>query len=150
MKTWAILNESLKRYWNDLTSSWVEAADAAVLYVEPEAAHEEARRLLKADGSMQLKIVEILPDSLKRVDRSQVVEESIHEFAAWAFGALKGLAFKCQNMVIAGHAIAISTQLLDMIPYVATVVVLVIMSLKMKRENQSPAALGNAYFREER
>jgi hypothetical protein len=84
MKTWAILNESLKRYWNDLTSSWVEAADAAVLYVEPEAAHEEARRLLKADGSMQLKIVEILPDSLKRVDRSQVVEESIHEFAAEA------------------------------------------------------------------
>lgn len=71
-------------------------------------------------------------------------------FAAWAFGALKGLAFKCQNMVIAGHAIAISTQLLDMIPYVATVIVLVIMSLKMKRENQSPAALGNAYFREER
>ena len=71
-------------------------------------------------------------------------------FAAWAFGALKGLAFKCQNMVIAGHVIAISTQLLDMIPYVATVIVLVIMSLKMKRENQSPAALGNAYFREER
>src|SRR5574344_499748 len=71
-------------------------------------------------------------------------------FAAWAFGALKGLAFKCQNMVIGGHAIAISTQLLDMIPYVATVVVLVIMSLKMKRENQSPASLGNPYFREER
>src|SRR5574344_42317 len=71
-------------------------------------------------------------------------------FAAWAFGALKGLAFKCQNMIIAGHAIAISTQLLDMIPYIATVIVLVIMSLKMKRENQSPAALGNPYFREER
>lgn len=70
--------------------------------------------------------------------------------AAWAFGALKGLAFKCQNMNIAGHSVALSTQLLDMIPYIATVVVLVIMSLKMRRENQSPAALGNSYFREER
>jgi general nucleoside transport system permease protein len=69
---------------------------------------------------------------------------------SWAFGALKGLTFKCQNMVIAGHAVTVSGQLLDMVPYIATVIVLVCMSLRMRRENQSPASLGNSYFREER
>jgi general nucleoside transport system permease protein len=71
-------------------------------------------------------------------------------FAAWAFGALKGLSFKCQNLLVAGHAVIIPPRLLDMIPYVATIIVLVIMSFRMRRENQSPASLGNAYFREER
>ena len=84
MRTWAIFNESFKRYWNDLTDSWVETADAAVLYVEPDAAHEEARRLLKSDGSMQLKIVEVLPAELRRVNRSQVEEDSAHEFSVEA------------------------------------------------------------------
>lgn len=64
-------------------------------------------------------------------------------FAALAFGALKGLSFKFQ-------AFAIPSQLLDMIPYIATIVVLVVMGLHFKKENQGPAALGKAYFREER
>ena len=71
-------------------------------------------------------------------------------FASWAFGALKGLTFKCQNMIIAGHAIAISAQLLDMIPYLATIIVLVVMGLNFKKENQAPAALGASFFREDR
>ncbi len=70
--------------------------------------------------------------------------------ASYAFGALKGLAFKCQNIALFGHKIVISTQLLDMIPYVATIIVLVAMTMRKKRENQSPESLGNAYFREER
>ncbi len=71
-------------------------------------------------------------------------------FCAWAFGALKGLTFKCQNMVIGSHTIVISGQLLDMIPYIATIVVLVFMGLRFKKENQGPAALGVNYFREAR
>ena len=37
-----------------------------------------------------------------------------------------------------------------MAPYVVTIVVLVITSMRNKRENQPPAALGLSYFREER
>ena len=35
-------------------------------------------------------------------------------------------------------------------PYVVTVIVLISISIRQKRENQPPASLGNAYFREER
>lgn len=38
----------------------------------------------------------------------------------------------------------------DMIPYVVTVVVLIINSMRKKRENQPPEALGLSYFREDR
>ena len=41
-------------------------------------------------------------------------------------------------------------ELYKMIPYVVTLVVLVITSMRSKRENQPPASLGLAYFREER
>ena len=41
-------------------------------------------------------------------------------------------------------------QLYKILPYVVTVVVLVVVSVRQKKENQPPAALGNAYFREER
>lgn len=42
------------------------------------------------------------------------------------------------------------TDLIQMSPYVVTIVVLIITSLKKKRENQPPASLGMAYFREDR
>ena len=41
-------------------------------------------------------------------------------------------------------------ELYKMIPYVVTIIVLVISSMRNKRENQPPASLGLAYFREER
>ena len=41
-------------------------------------------------------------------------------------------------------------ELYKMIPYIVTIVVLVISSMRDKRENQPPASLGLAYFREER
>ena len=41
-------------------------------------------------------------------------------------------------------------ELYKMIPYVVTLVVLIIVSLRNKRENQPPASLGLSYFREER
>lgn len=62
--------------------------------------------------------------------------------AAWAFGALRGVGFKFQGFM--------NAQLLDMLPYVATIVILVLISLRKKREHQPPEALGNPYFREER
>ena len=37
-----------------------------------------------------------------------------------------------------------------MIPYVVTLIVLVITSMRNKKENQPPASLGLSYFREER
>jgi len=44
-----------------------------------------------------------------------------------------------------------STQeLFKMTPYIVTILVLIIISLRKRRENQGPAALGATYFREER
>lgn len=40
--------------------------------------------------------------------------------------------------------------LFELIPYVVTLIVLIIVSLRKKRENQPPQSLGLAYFREER
>jgi len=41
-------------------------------------------------------------------------------------------------------------ELYKMLPYVVTLIVLIITSMRNKRENQPPAALGLSYFREER
>lgn len=38
----------------------------------------------------------------------------------------------------------------DIVPYAATVLVLIAVSVRQRRESQPPASLGNAYFREER
>ena len=43
-----------------------------------------------------------------------------------------------------------ATPLLQMLPYLVTIIVLVIVSIKNKKENQPPASLGLSYFREER
>ena len=40
--------------------------------------------------------------------------------------------------------------IMQMLPYIVTIVVLVIVSVRKKRENQPPASLGLSYFREER
>ena len=47
--------------------------------------------------------------------------------------------------------ITISTKILfDVLPYAVTILVLIITSIRNKKENQPPAALGLAYFREDR
>jgi len=73
-------------------------------------------------------------------------------FAAYLFGALRGVGFKFQNidMSIAGNRIIFHSQLLDMIPYLATIIVLLIITRRRKKEYQAPGALGLPYFREER
>lgn len=42
------------------------------------------------------------------------------------------------------------TDLVQMVPYLVTILVLILVSLKKKREDSGPAALGLSYFREER
>lgn len=73
-------------------------------------------------------------------------------FGAYLFGALRGVGFKMQNvdLNLFGKSFIMSSQLLDMLPYIATIVVLVLISLRKKKEHQPPKSLGNAYFREER
>lgn len=44
----------------------------------------------------------------------------------------------------------IPSQISQILPYIVAVIVLVAISMRRKRENQAPQALGNAYFREER
>ena len=44
----------------------------------------------------------------------------------------------------------IPTQIYQIVPYIVTVLVLIFVSVRQRREDQPPAALGLAYFREER
>lgn len=46
--------------------------------------------------------------------------------------------------------ININTNIAQMFPYIVTIIVLIVVSLKKKKENQNPASLGIPYFREER
>ncbi len=62
---------------------------------------------------------------------------------SFIFAALYVLAY-CIN----GNSV--QKELLKLIPYVMTVVVLVITSIKGSKNNQAPASLGLSYFREER
>ena len=41
-------------------------------------------------------------------------------------------------------------ELYKMLPYIVTIIVLILSSVRKKKENQPPASLGLAYFREER
>ena len=58
-------------------------------------------------------------------------------FVYWAYLYIPGLSRK-------------SLELFKMLPYVITLLVLIFVSLRKKRENQPPASLGLSYFREER
>lgn len=70
---------------------------------------------------------------------------------AYLFGAVRGLTFKLQGgVVLFGYTINLSAQLLDMAPYIVTVLVLLFITMRNKREYQAPASLGNPYFRENR
>lgn len=66
-------------------------------------------------------------------------------FGAFLFGGLSILGFRLQSM-----GIHISQYWVDMLPYAATIILIILSSRKNKKENQPPADLGNAYFREER
>jgi simple sugar transport system permease protein len=46
--------------------------------------------------------------------------------------------------------ISVSQYLVDMIPYIATILIVIISTHKNRKEDLPPADLGNPYFREER
>lgn len=64
---------------------------------------------------------------------------------AFLFGGLSILGFRLQSM-----GIHISQYWVDMLPYAATIVIIILSARKNRRENQPPADLSNPYFREER
>ena len=63
---------------------------------------------------------------------------------------LFGLCFWAYQFVPNIIGVKLSTDLSQMLPYIVTIVVLVIVSLRRKKENQAPASLGLSYFREDR
>ena len=65
-------------------------------------------------------------------------------WGAYLFGILYWAYFYIPNLTRA------SQELFKMIPYVVTIIVLLFVSLRKKKENQAPAHLGLSYFREER
>jgi simple sugar transport system permease protein len=64
---------------------------------------------------------------------------------ALVFGALSILGYRLQAM-----GISVSQYLVDMIPYIATILIVIISTHKNRKEDLPPADLGNPYFREER
>ena len=65
-------------------------------------------------------------------------------WGSYLFGLLSWLYFYIPGLTRR------SMELFKMLPYLVTVIVLVVVSLRRSRENQPPAALGLPYFREER
>jgi len=66
-------------------------------------------------------------------------------FGAYLFGGLDIIGFRIQNL-----GINISQYFIDMLPYLVTITVLVVVSMRKSKEKAPPKALGNPYFREER
>ncbi|MGI6257083.1 MAG: ABC transporter permease [Anaerovoracaceae bacterium] len=64
---------------------------------------------------------------------------------ALLFGALSILGYRLQAV-----GIHVSQHLVDMIPYVATVIIVIISTRKNRKEDLPPADLSNPYFREDR
>lgn len=76
-------------------------------------------------------------------------------FATWnPYKALAGSYFfgmlSLAGLYLQKFNIKISLFLIDMLPYIVTIVVLIFISLKNVKENAPPKALGEPYFREER
>ena len=64
-----------------------------------------------------------------------------------------GFLFSCSSFItiIPGVTVTMAMKpVLKMLPYVVTVLVLIISSIRNKRENQPPSSLGLSYFREDR
>ena len=69
---------------------------------------------------------------------------SIGIIGAVLFGACYIVAYVLPNIT------PVQREIIKMLPYVVTIVVLVLTSVRKKREHQPPASLGLSYFREER
>ncbi|HUM83523.1 MAG TPA: ABC transporter permease [Lachnospiraceae bacterium] len=65
-------------------------------------------------------------------------------WGAYLFGLLSWMYFYVPGLTRS------SQEIFKMLPYLVTIAVLIVVSLRNKKENQPPASLGLAYFREER
>ena len=70
-------------------------------------------------------------------------------WGAYLFGVLYWL-YQFLPSLLGFTVASYVTDLIQMVPYLVTIVVLIVTSLRKKKENQPPANLGLAYFREER
>ena len=70
----------------------------------------------------------------------------VPQVRAWLIGALH----LDQDALQILNLTRSSQELFKMLPYLATILVLILVSMRKKRENQPPASLGLPYFREER
>lgn len=64
---------------------------------------------------------------------------------AYLFGGLDIIGFRIQ-----GTGFPVSQYFIDMLPYLVTIIVLVVVSFRKSKENSPPKGLGVPYFREER
>jgi len=76
-------------------------------------------------------------------------------FAAWSpyrvlYGSLAFGALSVLRLYIPGTVISIPPSIFSMLPFLVTIVVLVITSIRLKREKMQPRGCGVNYFREER
>ncbi|MBC8063013.1 MAG: ABC transporter permease [Clostridiaceae bacterium] len=67
-------------------------------------------------------------------------------FGAFLFGGLDIIGFRLQG----AHIYVVSQYLVDMLPYLVTIIVLVIVSMNKSKKNAPPKNLGTPYFREDR
>ena len=63
---------------------------------------------------------------------------------------LFGLCYWAYNYVPTLIGMKINTELAQMLPYIVTIIILIVGCTRMKQENRGPAYLGWSYFREER
>ena len=70
----------------------------------------------------------------------------------YLFGVLKALPLKFQGvtLTVLGMKVTVASQIMDMIPYILTVVVLVVAAITAKNRSVGPASVGKSYFREDR
>ena len=69
---------------------------------------------------------------------------NISIIGSYLFGALYIAAYVFGNISFSGR------EILKMLPYIITILVLIVTSMMNKKENQPPASLGLSYFREDR
>ena len=92
--------------------------------------------------------LDALMGSGKRRGGMRVLYGFLLLYCVVVFGTLFGLLFWVY-LIIPGLGRR-DTYLFNMLPYLVTIAVLIFVSLRNKKENQPPASLGLAYFREER
>ena len=99
------------------------------------------------------------PEAYKSVEAWGWLSIALVIFALWRpvltiiGSAVFGMLFSLGSFITNVSWIEVTqatTPLLKMLPYVVTILVLIVTSIKDKKENQPPASLGLSYFREER